>query len=72
MHVKKGDNVIILAGKEKGKKGKIIKAMPKIGKVVVEGLNIAKKHQRPRRSNEKGSIIEVAMPINASNVAKVK
>ena len=70
MKIKKGDNVIILAGKDKGKKGKVQRALPKLNKVVVEGLNIVKKHQRPRKSNEKGSIIEVAMPINVSNVKK--
>jgi large subunit ribosomal protein L24 len=71
MKVKKGDNVIILAGKDKGKKGKIFRALPKENKVVVDGLNIVKKHQKPRRTNEKGSTIEVAMPIHVSNVKKV-
>lgn len=71
MKVKKGDNVIILAGKDKGKKGKILRALPKEDKVVVEGLNIFKKHQKPRKTNEKGSTIEVSMPIHVSNVKKV-
>jgi large subunit ribosomal protein L24 len=68
MKLKKGDNVIIIAGKDKGKKGKITRALPKVNKVVIEGLNLTKKHQRPRRSGEKGSMVEVAMPLNASNV----
>ncbi len=71
MKIKKGDNVIILAGKDKGKKGKIVRALPKEDKVVVEGLNIVKKHQKPRKTNEKGTTIEVSMPIHVSNVKKV-
>ncbi len=71
MKIKKGDNVIILAGKDKGKKGKILRALPKEDKVVVDGLNIVKKHQKPRKSNEKGTTIEVSMPIHVSNVKKV-
>lgn len=70
MKIKKGDNVIIMTGKDKGKKGKVVRALPKLEKVVVEGLNISKKHQRPRKSGEKGSIIEIAMPIHVSNVKK--
>lgn len=72
MRVKKGDNVIILAGKDKGKKGKIIRSLPKEEKVVVEGVNMLKKHRRPRKTDEKGSVIDVAMPIHISNVKKVK
>lgn len=68
MKLKKNDHVIIIAGKDKGKKGKIVKALPRLNKVVVEGLNISKKHQRPRRSNEKGQTLSLAMPIHASNV----
>lgn len=68
MKLKKGDNVIIISGKDKGKKGKIIKSIPKNNKVIVEGLNVFKKHQKPRRSGEKGSVVDVAMPINVSNV----
>ncbi len=68
MKLKKGDNVIVVAGKEKGKSGKIARVLISQNKVVIEGLNLVKKHKRPRKSNEKGSIISVAMPINASNV----
>lgn len=72
MKIKKGDNVIILAGKEKGKKGKVVRALPKENKVVVEGLNVIKRHQRPRKTGEKGSMVSVAMPINVSNVKKAE
>ena len=72
MKIKKGDNVIILAGKDKGKKGKISRAFPRQDKVIVEGLNVMKRHQRPRKSNEKGSIKEVSMPIHISNVKKAE
>ncbi len=68
MKLKKGDNVIIITGKDKGKKGVISKTLPKENKVIVEGLNMLKKHMRPRRQGEKGSVVSVAMPINASNV----
>ncbi len=70
MKLKKGDKVIVLAGKDKGKSGKIVRSFPKMNKFVVEGINVSKKHQRPRKSNEKGSMVDTAMPINASNVKK--
>ncbi len=72
MKLKKGDNVIVLAGKDKGKKGKIVRSLPKMDKVIVEGINMSKKHQRARRSNEKGSVVDTAMPIHASNVKLAK
>lgn len=68
MKLKKGDNVIVIAGKDKGKKGKIVAVFAEKNRVVVEGLNMTKKHQRPRKSGEKGSMINIAMPIHASNV----
>lgn len=68
MKIKKGDNIIVIAGKDKGKTGKVIKSFPKDGLVIVEGINKAKKHQRPTKSGSKGQIIEKTMPINASNV----
>jgi len=70
MKIKKGDNVIILAGKDKGKKGKVIRALPRESKVVVDGINMLKRHRRPRKSDEKGSIVEMAMPLHVSNVKK--
>lgn len=71
MQVKKGDNVIIIAGKDKGKKGKIVRVFPKKGKLIVEGANMVKRHQRPRKSNEKGSMKDVEMPLDASNVKRL-
>jgi large subunit ribosomal protein L24 len=70
MHVKKDDKVIVLTGKDKGKTGSVVKSMPKVGKVVVSGINLSKKHQRARKSGEKGQILDKAMPISASNVKK--
>jgi large subunit ribosomal protein L24 len=70
MHIKKGDNVIILSGDDKGKTGKVVKAFPATGKIIVEGLNTVKKHQRPRAEGQKGQTIVVAMPMSASKVAK--
>lgn len=72
MKIKKGDNVIIMAGKDKGKSGKVVRALPKENKVVVEGLNMTKRHQRPRKSGEKGTMISMAMPLNVSNVKLAK
>ena len=71
MHIKKGDNVIIITSKDKGKKGKILRVLVSENKVILEGLNMMKKHQRPRKSGEKGSMINIAMPIHASNVKKI-
>ena len=71
MKIKKGDKVIVLAGKDKGKKGQVVRALPKENKVIVEGLNITKRHQRPRKSGEKGTTKSVEMPIHVSNVKKV-
>jgi large subunit ribosomal protein L24 len=70
MKLKKGDNVKIITGKDKGKSGKIVRALPKKNKVIVEGLNMTKKHQRPRKSGEKGTMVNMAMPIHVSNVKK--
>ena len=70
MKLKKGDNVKIITGKDKGKSGKIVRALPKENKVIVEGLNMMKKHQRPRKSGEKGTMVNIAMPIHISNVRK--
>lgn len=68
MKIKKGDTVLITSGKDKGKKGKIIEAMPKDGRVVIEGLNLRKKHVKAKRSGEKGQIISLPASVNASNV----
>ena len=70
MKIKKGDNVIVITGSNKGKKGKVIKAMPSINKVIVEGVNMRKKAHKARNKGDVSQILEIAMPINASNVAK--
>ena len=69
MHVKSGQTVVILKGKDKGKSGKILKVFTKTGKVTVEGLNMTKVHEKAKKKDSKGQIIEKAMPVNASNVA---
>ncbi len=68
MKIHKNDNVLVIAGKDKGKTGKVLKAIPKESKIVVEGIGMVKKHQRPTRGGQKGQIIEKAMPIHVSNV----
>ena len=71
MKVKVGDNVKILAGKDKGKEGKVIKTFKKEQKVVVEGINIVKKHSKPTNTNDKGGIFDIEAPIHVSNVKVV-
>lgn len=71
MKIKKGDNIIIITGKDKGKKSKILKVFVKENKIIAEGANMMKKHQRPRKSGEKGSVKSIEMPIHASNVKKI-
>lgn len=68
MHVKKGDKVIVIAGKEKGKIGEVSKVLRLENRVVIEGLNKMKKHTRPVKAGAKGGIVEISMPIHASNV----
>lgn len=71
MKIKKGDTVKIITGKDSGKTGKILSINSKDEKVLVEGLNMFKKHKRPKRQGEKGEIISVARPMRASNVLLV-
>lgn len=68
MHVKKNDNVIVIAGKDKGKSGKILRAFPKENRVLVEGLNLKKVHERSKKKEGKRGVIEKAFPIHVSNV----
>lgn len=68
LKLRTGDEVIVIAGKDKGKVGKIIKAMPREEKVVVEGVAVAKRHNKPSQSNPQGGIVEKEMPIHISNV----
>ena len=71
MKLRKGDPVVVLSGKDKGKEGTVLRVLPKEGKVIVEGVNIAKKHQRPVRATMQAGIIDKDMPMDASNVAYV-
>ena len=71
MKVKKGDNVLIIAGKDKGRTGKIMKSLPKELKVLVEGINLKKKHVRPKKEGEKGQIVEIPAALDISNVKVV-
>ena len=68
MYIKKGDMVTVITGKDSGKKGKVLKVIPADNRVVVEGINKAKKHQKPTRSLPQGGILQVESPLNASNV----
>ena len=71
MKIKKGDRVVVLSGKDRGKEGVVMRALPAVGKVVVEGVNTARKHQRPTRVTQQGGIVDKDMPIDVSNVAVV-
>ncbi len=71
MHVKRGDIVKVISGKDKGKEGKIITAYPETGKVVVEGVAIVKKHQKARMQGQESGIIQKEAAIDASNVLRV-
>ncbi|MDR0818333.1 MAG: 50S ribosomal protein L24 [Oscillospiraceae bacterium] len=71
MKLKKDDTVIVLSGKDKGKEGKILRAMPKTEKLIVEGVNVATKHQKPRRQGELGGKIQIETPIYACKVQLV-
>ena len=71
MNIKRDDKVVVLSGKDKGKQGKILTADPKAAKVIVEGVNVATKHQKPRKQGEEGGIIKVETPIYASKVQLV-
>ena len=71
MHVKRGDIVKVIAGKDKGTEGKIIEAIPAKNKVIVEGIAVAKRHQKARVQGQESGIIHTEMPIDASNVMRV-
>lgn len=71
MKIKKGDNVIVIAGADKGKKGKVIKAFPALNKVIIEGVNMRKRsHKSTNSGRDSSGIIDKAMPIHVSNVKK--
>ena len=71
MHVKRGDTVQVIAGKDKGKEGKVVVAIPEENKVIVEGVAMAKRHQKARVQGQESGIINKEMPIDASNVMRV-
>jgi large subunit ribosomal protein L24 len=71
MHVKKGDKVMIISGKDKGKAGVILAAFPKQDRVLVEGVNIVKKHSKPSQVNPQGGIISHEAPVHVSNVMPI-
>jgi large subunit ribosomal protein L24 len=71
LKIRKGDRVRVLSGKDKGKEGTVMRAIPRDGKVIVDGVNVAKKSQRPTRTTQQGGIIDKDMPIQVSNVALV-
>lgn len=71
MKIKKGDKVLVIAGKDKGKTGVVARALPALGRVIIEGVNVQKKHQRARGTQKKGQIIEKEASIDVSNVMLV-
>lgn len=71
MKIKKDDNVIVISGKDRGKTGKVVMALPRKNKVVISGVNVVKMHERPQKTGAKGQIVEKAMPINVSSVMLV-
>ena len=71
MKLKMGDTVIVIAGKDKGKEGEIVRAMPRENKIIVSGVNVAKKHQKQTKQTMQGGIIDRDMPVHASNVMLV-
>ena len=71
VNVKKGDEIVVLSGKDKGRRGKVQRVMPSDNAVIVEGLNLAKKHSKPSKANPQGGVIDKALPINISKVMVV-
>lgn len=71
MKIRKGDRVVVLSGKDRGKEGEVSFVFPKDGRIIVDGVNISKKHQKPTRETMQGGIIDKEMPISVSNVAVI-
>lgn len=71
LRIKTGEEVIVIAGKDKGKQGKIMQVFPALNRVVVEGVRMTKRHLKSRKSGDKGQIVEFPMPIHASNVQRI-
>lgn len=70
LHVRKNDTVVVIAGNDKGKTGKVLRVFPQKNRVIVEGVNIRKRHVRPSQAHPQGAIVEREFPIHASNVKK--
>lgn len=68
MHVKKGDNVQVIAGQDKGKVGEVIRTLPKVSRVIVKGVNVRTKHVKPQQEGESGQVVTFEAPIHSSNV----
>lgn len=68
MNIKKNDNVIVIAGKDRGKQGKVLRLFRGTDKILIEGLNLRKKHQKPRKQGEKGQMTDIPHPMHISNV----
>ncbi|MEK7063043.1 MAG: 50S ribosomal protein L24 [Patescibacteria group bacterium] len=71
MHIKKGDKVKIIAGKDRGRDGVVVRALPKMDQVVIDGMNMHKKHIRAKKQGEKGKLVDTAFPIHVSNIKKI-
>ena len=71
LHYKKGDEVVVLSGKDKGRRGKIQKVLPQDNAVVIEGINLAKKHAKPTKANPQGGVIDKVLPMGISKVMVV-
>lgn len=69
IRIKKGDEIKVITGKDKGKIGKVLKVLPKLSKVIVEGINIVQRHVKPNKNNANGGIVKKELPIHISNVA---
>jgi len=69
MRIHKGDQVVVLSGKDKGKKAEVVRALPALDKVIVEGVNVAKRHSKPTRATQQGGVIDKFMPVHVSTVA---
>jgi large subunit ribosomal protein L24 len=68
IHIKKGDTVEVIAGKNRGTKAKVVRVLPETQRIIVEGVNTAKKHRKPRTRSEAGQVLDIDMPIHISNV----
>jgi large subunit ribosomal protein L24 len=68
MKLRKGDKILVISGKDRGKTSKIARVFPRTDKIIVEDVNVRKKHTRPKKEGQKGQVVQVAMPVDVSNV----